>query len=86
MRTADKIAARRAARERHARALEQRRLNREAEQAALGAFECALQRRDDAGMATAVVELVDLGNSVGDIAAFTNQDAGEIRRIRTLAP
>ncbi|HEX5402328.1 MAG TPA: hypothetical protein VFX16_08505, partial [Pseudonocardiaceae bacterium] len=37
------------------------------------------------GMATAIIELIDLGNSVKDIAAFTNQDSSEIRRLRTLA-
>jgi hypothetical protein len=85
MRTADKIAARRAAREKTARATEQCRLNRQAEQAALGAFEFALERGDDTAMASAVTELVNLGNSVEDIAAFTNQDVAEIRRLRKLA-
>jgi hypothetical protein len=85
MRTASQVAARAAAREKKARAAEQRRLDRQAEQAALGAFEVALERGDHTAMAGAVTELAELGNSVEDVAALTNQDVAEIRRLRTLA-
>jgi hypothetical protein len=49
-----RIAARYAAREKKALAAEQRRFNRIAEQAALGTFEAAQERGDDAAMANAV--------------------------------
>lgn len=86
MRTSDMIAARQPAREKALLANEQHQLNRQAEQAALGAFEFAHKRGDDTATAKTVLELVDLDNSVGDIASLTNQDPIKIHKLHKLTP
>jgi hypothetical protein len=85
--TSARTEARRRARTRLAAKAEERRQREQAELGHVTDFEAALTRRNQAEteMAAAVAGLLDLGNSVADTAALTEQSEAEIRRLHKLA-
>jgi hypothetical protein len=85
--TSARTEARRQARARLAAKIAERRRREQAELEHITDFEAALTRRDRAEieMATAVADLLDLGNSVADAAVLTEQPETEIRRLYKLA-